>query len=112
MNGDASRLPRRNSHFDLLFGFDLLVDTISPLSALGQTPREFIDNHDFSISNHILSIEVEVAVNLNRALDVLVQIDESGQSNRFTTRKRSNKLSPASSELDLASVLFNREVLF
>ena len=64
MHGDPRRLAGLDADFDALFRLDRLMNAGPPLAALGETPREFVDDDDLTILYDILPIEEELSATL------------------------------------------------
>ena len=50
---------------------------LAPLAAFGQAAGEFVDDHDLAVANDVLPVEKVLAVDLDRPLDVLVDVDHA-----------------------------------
>src|SRR5262249_47411247 len=73
LHRDARRLAALDADFDaFLRGLDGLVQAGAPFAALGRAAGELVDDHHFAVAHDILAIAEELALDLDRALDVLV----------------------------------------
>ena len=88
------------------------MNSVPPLSSLRQPSGELVDDDDFAVDYHILSLEVKVSMYFDTAFDVLVEIDKSGQSDLFATWNGSHVLTTFGCQLNLACILLDRKVFF
>ena len=77
LHGDPRGLAGGDGDLDALLGLDGLVDAVAPLAALGQPAGELVDDHDLAVADHVLPVEVVLAVDQDRPLDVLVDVDHA-----------------------------------
>ena len=61
LHGDPRRLVRRERDLDAFLRLDRLVNAGPPLPPLGQPAREFVDDHDLAVANHVVPIEEHLA---------------------------------------------------
>ena len=77
LHGDPGRLAGLDGDFDALLRLDGLVDAVSPFAALRQPAGKLVDDHDFAVANDVLAIEMVLAIDQDRPLDVLVNVDHA-----------------------------------
>ena len=77
LDGDPRRLAGCHGHLDALLGLDGLVDAVAPLAPLGQPAGELVDDHDLAVADDVLAVEVVLALDHDRPLDVLVDVDHA-----------------------------------
>ena len=73
LNGHAGGVAGGDGHWHVFLGFDRLMQTVAPLAAFGQPAGEFIDNHNFAVADHVVTIENERNVGPQRPFDGIVQ---------------------------------------
>ena len=61
------------SIFDLLLGFDRLVQAVAPAASGHQAARELVDDHDAAVLDHVVDVEPEERVRAQRLVDVVEQ---------------------------------------
>ena len=77
LHGDPRRLAGLHGDFDALLGLDGLVDAVAPFAALGQPAGELVDDHDLAVADDVLPVEMVLAIDQDRPLDVLVDVDHA-----------------------------------
>ena len=77
LHGDPRRLAGGHGHLDALLGLDGLVDAVAPLAPLGQPAGELVDDHDLAVADDVLPVERVLAIDHDRPLDVLVDVDHA-----------------------------------
>ena len=112
LHGDAGGLASGHRDFDLLFGLNRLMNAVPPFASLGQTARVFIDDHNLAVLHHVLPIQEEIAVHLDRPLDVLIQVDEAGRAQDIGLGHGADELPARAGELDFFVIVIVFEVFF
>ena len=77
LDRDPGGLARGHGHLDALLGLDRLVQALAPLAALGQTAGELVDDHDLAVADDVLPVELVLALDEDRPLDVAVDVDHA-----------------------------------
>ena len=101
LHRDLRRLAGGDRDLDPLLGFDGLVDAVAPFSPLGQAAGEFVDDHDFAVADHVLAVEEILAIDDDRLLDVLVDVDHADRVQGGRFRQQADFLSPLASQFGL-----------
>ena len=100
LHGDPRRLARGHGHLDALLGLDRLVDAVAPLAALGQPAGELVDDHDLAVADDVLPVEVILAVDLDRPLDVLVDVEHADRVHGLGLGQHADLLAALAGQLD------------
>ena len=98
---DSSRLAGRHRNLDTLLGLDGLVNAVAPFSPFGQPAGELIDDHDFAVAHHVLAFEEILAIDDDRLLDVLVDVDHAHRVERRRLLHHADFLPPLFGQLSL-----------
>ena len=61
--------------FDPLFGFDGLVQPVAPAAAGHQAAREFIDDHDAAVFDHVVAVLLEDRMGFQPLIDMVDDLD-------------------------------------
>ena len=83
LHRDPRRLAGGHGHLDALLGLDGLMDAVAPFAAFGQPAGELVDDHDLAVADHVLPVEMILAVDQDRPLDVLVDVDHADGVHRL-----------------------------
>ena len=105
LDRDPGRLSRRHGDFDAFFGLDRLMDAVAPFAAFGQSSGELVDDHDFPVANDVLPVQMVIAVDLDRPLDVLIQVDQADTAEQLRLGNRPQELTAGRSQFGLLGVV-------
>jgi hypothetical protein len=81
------------------------MDAVAPFAALGEAARVLVHNDDLAVLHHVLPVEQEVAFDLDRPLDVLIQVDQADRGEQIGLGQRADELAAGRGQLDLLVVV-------
>ena len=93
--------PAFDRDFHVLFaGFDGLVQAGAPLAPFGHAAGELVDDHHLAVAHDVLPIAEELAIDLDRPLDVFVDGEHADGVHRVGLGQRADQAAALGRQLD------------